>query len=49
VALRQHFTGTGMLWLNRIAGAVILAFGAVALISLLPLPWRHIARTLELT
>jgi arginine exporter protein ArgO len=44
VALRQHFTGTGLLWLNRISGAVILAFGAVALISLLPLPWRQIGR-----
>ena len=49
VALRQHFTGKGILWLNRIAGAVILAFGIVALISLLPLPWRHWARVLELT
>jgi threonine/homoserine/homoserine lactone efflux protein len=48
VALRQHFTGKGILWLNRVAGAVILAFGVVALVSLLPLPWRHIARTLDL-
>ena len=48
VALRQHFTGKGILWLNRIAGAVILAFGIVALISLLPLPWRHWARALNL-
>jgi len=47
VALRQHFTGKGILWLNRIAGAVILAFGVVALISLLPLPWRHWARLLN--
>jgi threonine/homoserine/homoserine lactone efflux protein len=46
VSLRQHFTGTGLLWLNRISGAVILAFGAVALISLLPLPWRQIGRAL---
>jgi threonine/homoserine/homoserine lactone efflux protein len=48
VALSQHFTGKGILWLNRIAGIVILAFGVVALVSLLPLPWRHIARTLDL-
>ncbi len=48
VALRQHFTGKGILWLNRAAGAVILAFGVVALVSLLPLPWRHIAKTLDL-
>jgi threonine/homoserine/homoserine lactone efflux protein len=48
VALRQHFTGTGLLWLNRISGAVILAFGAVALVSLLPLPWPHIGRTVGL-
>ncbi|TMJ27754.1 MAG: LysE family translocator [Alphaproteobacteria bacterium] len=48
VSLRQHFTGKGILWLNRIAGAVILAFGVVALVSLLPLPWRHWARALDL-
>jgi threonine/homoserine/homoserine lactone efflux protein len=48
VALRQHFTGKGILWLNRITGAVILAFGVVALISLLPLPWRHWAKALNL-
>lgn len=46
VALRQHFTGTGMLWLNYISGAVILAFGALALISLLPLPWHPMERAL---
>ena len=48
VSLRARFTGAGMRWLNRISGAVILAFGLIALISLLPLPWREIARTLEL-
>ena len=48
VSLRQHFSGKGILWLNRTAGAVILAFGVVALVSLLPLPWRHIARALDL-
>jgi threonine/homoserine/homoserine lactone efflux protein len=48
VALRQHFRGKGVLWLNRIAGAVILTFGVVALISLLPLPWHHWARMLDL-
>jgi threonine/homoserine/homoserine lactone efflux protein len=48
VSLRQHFTGTGILWLNRIAGAIILGFGIVALISLLPLPWRHWAQILDL-
>ena len=48
VALRQHFTGKGILWLNRITGAVILGFGVVALISLLPLPWRHWAKALDL-
>ena len=42
VALRQHFTGAGLLWLNRVSGAVILGFGAIALVSLLPLPWRQI-------
>jgi len=40
VSLRQHFTGTGMRWLNYISGSVILAFGALALVSLLPLPWQ---------
>jgi len=48
VALRQHFTRTGLVWLNRISGAIILAFGALALGSLLPLPWRAIARALDL-
>ena len=48
VALRTRFTGTGLLWLNRISGAVILGFGVAALISLLPLPWRHIGRALGL-
>ena len=48
VSLRQHFSGKGILWLNRTAGAVILAFGVVALVSLLPLPWRHWARVLDL-
>jgi hypothetical protein len=48
VALRHHFTGLGLLWLNRISGAVILAFGLVALVSLLPLPWAAIGRTLDL-
>jgi len=46
VALRGSFTGKGLMWLNRISGGVILAFGVIALISLLPLPWRHIARAL---
>ncbi|SJZ91205.1 Threonine/homoserine/homoserine lactone efflux protein [Enhydrobacter aerosaccus] len=45
-ALRAQFTRTGMVWLNRISGAIILAFGLVALISLLPLPWRHIGKAL---
>ncbi|MBS0549546.1 MAG: LysE family transporter [Proteobacteria bacterium] len=48
VLLRQHFTGTGMLWLNRISGAVILAFGVIALVSILPLPWRRIEHALGL-
>jgi threonine/homoserine/homoserine lactone efflux protein len=48
VSLRHRFTGMGLLWLNRISGAVILGFGVVALISLLPLPWRQIGRTLGL-
>jgi threonine/homoserine/homoserine lactone efflux protein len=48
VSLRATFTGTGLLWLNRCSGAIILGFGLVALISLLPLPWRQIGRTLGL-
>ena len=48
VSLRHRFTGTGVLWLNRASGAIILGFGVVALISLLPLPWRQIGRTLGL-
>ena len=46
MALRARFTGTGLLWLNRTAGAIILAFGLVALVSLLPLPWHEIGQTL---
>jgi threonine/homoserine/homoserine lactone efflux protein len=46
VSMRGRFTGTGMQWLNGIAGAVILGFGVVALVSLLPLPWRAIAHAL---
>ncbi len=45
-ALRAQFTRTGMVWLNRISGAIILAFGLVALVSLLPLPWRKIGDAL---
>jgi threonine/homoserine/homoserine lactone efflux protein len=45
-ALRTQFTSTGMVWLNRISGGLILAFGGVALVSLLPLPWRHIGARL---
>jgi threonine/homoserine/homoserine lactone efflux protein len=48
VALRARFTGTGLLWLNRTAGAVILGFGVVALVSLVPLPWHEIGQTLRL-
>ena len=48
VSMRATFTGTGLLWLNRGSGAIILGFGVVALISLLPLPWRQIGRTLGL-
>jgi len=44
VAMRARFTGTGLRWLNRITGLVILTFGIVALVSLLPLPWHRIAR-----
>ena len=47
-ALRKGFTDTGLLWLNRGAGIVILGFGLVALISLLPLPWRHIRHAIGL-
>lgn len=48
VSLRARFTGAGLLWLNRCSGAVILGFGIVALISLLPLPWKPIARAIGL-
>src|SRR5919198_1256890 len=30
VSLRHRFTGTGLLWLNRASGAIILGFGVVA-------------------
>jgi threonine/homoserine/homoserine lactone efflux protein len=48
VALRARFNGPGLLWLNRVSGAVILAFGLIALGSLLPLPWRALAHTLQI-
>ena len=48
VAMRGRFTGTGLRWLNRITGAIILAFGVVALLSLLPLPWQRIGLALNL-
>ena len=48
VALRTTFTTKGLLWLNRVSGAVIMGFGVAALISLLPLPWRRIGHTLGL-
>lgn len=47
-ALRTQFNHSGMTWLNRVSGGIILAFGAAALVSLLPLPWRQIADTLGL-
>ncbi|WP_421996306.1 LysE family translocator [Reyranella sp.] len=48
VSLRHRFTGTGLLWLNRGSGMVILGFGVAALVSLLPLPWRAIGHALRL-
>jgi hypothetical protein len=48
VSLRARFTGAGLLWLNRGSGAIILGFGLVALVSLLPLPWKQIGRSLGL-
>lgn len=48
VSLRARFTGTGLLWLNRCSGAVILGFGMLSLISLLPLPWKEMGRALGL-
>ncbi|MBL0897615.1 MAG: LysE family transporter [Reyranella sp.] len=48
VSLRARFTGTGLLWLNRCSGAVILGFGLLSLISLLPLPWKEMGRALGL-
>lgn len=48
VAMRQRFTGQGLVWLNRISGAVILGFGVAALVSLLPLPWKQIGRGIGL-
>ena len=47
-SLRSKFSSGGLLWLNRISGAVILVFGAVALISLLPLPWKAMGSAIGL-
>ena len=35
MSLRHRFTGSGLVWLNRVSGAVILGFGVAALVSLL--------------
>ena len=48
MSLRARFTGAGLLWLNRGSGAIILGFGLVALISLLPLPWKEMGRAIGL-
>jgi threonine/homoserine/homoserine lactone efflux protein len=48
VSLRARFTGAGLLWLNRCSGAVILGFGMLSLISLLPLPWKEMGRAIGL-
>jgi threonine/homoserine/homoserine lactone efflux protein len=48
VSLSSKFTSKGLLWLNRISGGVILAFGGVALISLLPLPWHAMGAAIGL-
>jgi threonine/homoserine/homoserine lactone efflux protein len=48
VALRGKFTGSGLLWLNRVSGAIILAFGSLALISLAPLPWKRMGQAVGL-
>ncbi|HZP99160.1 MAG TPA: LysE family transporter [Reyranella sp.] len=45
-SLRTRFTGTGLRWLSRVAGFVIIGFGVAALVSLLPLPWHKIGRSL---
>ncbi len=47
VAVRGSFSGRGMIWLNRISGGVILSIGVVALVSLLPMPWRPIGAKLR--
>jgi threonine/homoserine/homoserine lactone efflux protein len=48
LSLRSRFTSVGLSWLNRISGAVILGFGILALISVLPLPWKEIGKSLGL-
>jgi threonine/homoserine/homoserine lactone efflux protein len=48
VALRGKFTGSGLLWLNRVSGAIILGFGSLALVSLLPLPWKRMGHAIGL-
>lgn len=48
VSLRARFTGSGLLWLNRCSGAVILGFGLLSLVSLLPLPWKEMGRAIGL-
>jgi threonine/homoserine/homoserine lactone efflux protein len=48
VSLRHRFSSIGLTWLNRTSGGIILGFGVVALVSVLPLPWKQIGEAIGL-
>lgn len=45
---RVWFTGGGLIWLNRVSGFALAAFGFAAMVSLLPVNWRWFGTALGL-
>lgn len=45
-AFRRSFSTAGLVWLNRISGGALLLFGVAALVSLLPVDWHRLLRSL---
>jgi threonine/homoserine/homoserine lactone efflux protein len=47
-AARGWFVGGGLIWLNRVSGAALAAFGALAVISVLPVNWMALRKSVGL-
>jgi hypothetical protein len=47
-AARGWFVGGGLIWLNRVSGAALAAFGVLAVISVLPFDWRALRNAVGL-